>query len=201
MPINDSERHRRSIRLREYDYTLAGGYFITICTHQRQPLFGTITDGVVTLSRAGEIVRQCWLDLPRSFPFVELDAFVVMPNHMHGVIVLITDHNRGNGEGEAFPLNLGCETQAITGNASPLRPQLHLACGTRSGSLPAIIQNYKSDSTRKVNKHNKTPGSPLWQRNYYEYVIRNHYSLDEIRDYIEANPSTWLRDEYNADNR
>ena len=195
MTPDNPEKHRRSIRLREYDYTQPGAYFITVCAYRKQSLFGTITDGVVTLSRCGEIVRQCWLNLPRCFPSIELDAFVVMPNHMHGTIMVTDGPVAYCEQGEAFPTRTDNKAQTRTGNASPL----HTPHGTDPGSICAIVQNFKSVSTRKVNRANRTPGVPLWQRNYYEHVIRNDHSLHEIRDYIEGNPCAWLRDEYNAD--
>lgn len=197
----DSQKQRRSIRLPDYDYSQPGAYFITICTHQKQPLFGTIADELVTLSRYGIIAQQCWLNLPRLFPQIELDEFVFMPNHMHGVIII-------NCRGEAFPDRITEESMHIepsyrvapgftnpAGNASPGR----VPHGTQSGSVGAIIQNYKSSTTRRINAIRKTPGGILWQRNYYEHIIRNQHSLEEIREYIQANPSVWLRDKYNVE--
>ena len=136
----------------------------------------------MALSSVGDIVQRCWLNLPRHFSWLELDAFVIMPNHLHGIIVI--------GRGEA----------SSPDNASPLRRSAEVPAqpnGTQPGSLGAILQNFKSVSTRKVNKGNRNSGLPLWQRNYYEHVIRNEEELKEIREYIINNPANRDRDEDN----
>jgi putative transposase len=194
MPPENPNKHRRSIRLPDYDYTQAGAYFITICTHERPPLLGSIVDGAVTLTRSGEIVRKCWTDIPRHFPSVKLDEFVVMPNHLHGIL-WITTASVAPREGEAFPTKPEDALQTRGGNASPL----HMPVGTAPGSIGAIMQNFKSVTTRRINQLNRTRGTSLWQRDFYEHVIRNDESLNEIRQYIIYNPETWLRDEYHAD--
>jgi len=186
MPAYDPQRHRRrSIRLRGYDYTQPGVYFITICTHQRAPLFGQVVDGEMVLNVYGEIVRTCWREIPDHFPHVELDAFVVMPNHIHGIIVIV-DHVVG------------------ATHASPLR-HMHTSRpservpprGPASGSLGAIVGSFKSAVTRRINALRGTPGAPVWQRNYYEHIIRSERALDAIRQYIAENPARWHLDRYN----
>jgi REP element-mobilizing transposase RayT len=176
---------RRSIRLQEYDYTNEGAYFVTICTHQREPLFGAIADGDVILTQIGAIVDECWSAIPDHFPAVELDAYVVMPNHLHG-IVIITQHAANVGARHAVPLQSRPEPTPVQAFGKPI-----------SGSLPMIVRSFKSAAARLVNISRDTPSAPLWQRNYYEHIIRNENDLNRIRAYIENNPSTWETDSEN----
>jgi len=200
--IYDPEKHhRRSIRLKGYDYTRPGAYFVTICTEKHAYLFGDICNETMQLNRYGDIVKACWDKLPQNFPFVKLDTFVVMPNHMHG-IVIITDRDCNNddaGRGEAFAVSKRVQNSLGAVNASPLQSKMQQPHGTQSDSLGAIMQNFKSVSTRKINTMNKTPGISLWQRNYYDHIIRNEKSLNIIRRYILYNPVMWTYDMDNPD--
>ncbi|MCX7838639.1 MAG: transposase, partial [Anaerolineae bacterium] len=163
-------------------------YFVTIVTRNRECLFGDVVDGAMRVNAWGQIVVECWDALPTHFPNVELDAFVVMPNHVHGIIVIVDD--AAPRRGEAF---FGLSRKPK--NASPLHPQPPR--GTQSGSVGAIIQNFKSVSARKINASRDTAGAPVWQRNYYEHIIRNEKSLHAIRAYIENNPAHWAQDDEN----
>jgi REP element-mobilizing transposase RayT len=129
LKYNPTKHHRRSIRLQGYDYTAAGAYFITICTHQRQCLFGEIIDGVMQLNATGLCVEACWRSLPRHFETLELDAFVIMPNHLHGILLL--DGDIGS-RGEAFGQKALRAYRNFEPNASPLQPH------TQSGSVGAL---------------------------------------------------------------
>lgn len=191
MKYNPTKHHRRSIRLKEYDYTAAGAYFITICTHQRQCLFGEIIDGVMQLNATGLCVEACWQSLPRHFETLELDAFVIMPNHLHGILLLDGDIGRG----KAFGQKALRSYRNLEPNASPLQPH-----GTQSGSVGAIIQNFKSVSTRKINRINHRNGKTIWQRNYYECIIRDESALQAIRQYIRNNPLSWELDRLHSEN-
>ncbi len=175
-------RSRRSIRLKGYDYAQAGAYFVTLCTQHRECLLGQIVDGTMQLSPLGNIVYECWHRMPEYFSGVELDEFVVMPNHIHGVIIIV-----------------GAKHSQNYANASPL-PEPHQPHGTESGSLGAIIQNYKSVSTRKINQLRGDKGLVIWQRNYYEHIVRDEDELNRVRGYITANPSQWLADRNNPKN-
>ncbi|MBM4462172.1 MAG: transposase [Chloroflexi bacterium] len=170
--------HRRSIRLKNYDYSQAGAYFITVCTQGRECLFGGIADGEVRMNEYGEIVHQEWLQAAILRPSVELDAFVVMPNHVHGIVVL-RDGGRGTLQ---------------------RAPTLERFGKPTSSSIPTIVRLFKSVSTRRINATRQTPGAAVWQRNYYEHVIRNENELKEIREYIMNNPLKWELDEENPDN-
>lgn len=197
-----AKHHRRSIRLKEYNYTRPGAYFVTICTEKRACLFGNISVETMQLNGYGDIIQACWNNLLQHFPFVKLDTFVIMPNHLHGIVIITErDFNNGNaGRGEAFfslPDKL-CQN-FVTKNASPLRSTTQQSHGTQTGSLGAIMQNFKSVSTRKINTMNNTPGVSLWQRNYYDHIIRNEKALNIIRRYILYNPLMWAYDMDNPD--
>jgi len=209
MNYNPEKHHRRSIRLKGYDYTQEGAYYFTICCDQRRCLLGEMKDGVMHLNLVGATVKAVWDSLPRHFPLIELDAFVVMPNHVHGIIV-ITDSpgncnpNRNNnripnGRGEAFVP--GCNNTApesLSTNASPFPGYNDTSAprGTQSGSIEAILQNFKSVATRRVNRITRNSGT-LWQRNYHEEIIRNEKAYENIRLYIVENPRNWDEDEEN----
>ena len=176
-PANDSSRHhRRSIRLKEYDYSRAGAYFVTISARNRQCLFGKIEDGKVQLSAAGEIVQSEWLRSESVRRNVVLDEFVIMPNHVHGIIML-TDKTGFVG---------------ATRRVAPTRP-----CGPVPGSIGAIIGQFKSAATKRINQLRKTRGARVWQRNYYEHVLRNENELDRVREYMTNNPLRWELDQEN----
>lgn len=176
MNFDPQKHHRRSIRLKEYDYAQPGGYFVTIVTYQRDLLFGEIVDDEMALNDFGKIANECWREIPEHFPNVELGAYVVMPNHVHGIIT-ITD-----GRGTIY--------------RAPTQEQFQKPV---TGSLPTIIRTYKSAVTRLIGREHNATG--IWQRNYYEHIIRNHEDWDRIHRYIEANPSLWAEDEENPLNK
>ncbi len=205
MGFNPEIHHRRSIRLRDYDYSRAGAYFVTIIAWQRECLFGEVVDGMMRLNDPGRMALECWDGLPGHFPHVKLDEFVVMPNHFHAILSIVGNVEANVGAKQGVSASPDSDDDAHGGNnkgeygnnkgeagesfASPL-PH-----GTVRGSLGAIIQNFKSVSTRKINKIRKNPGAPVWQRNYYERVIRDDRELDGIRRYIAGNPVRWEEDE------
>lgn len=174
--------HRRSIRLKGYDYSQAGAYFVTLVTYQRDCLFGEIRDGKMALNDLGSIADEGWRAIPEHFPFVELGAHLIMPNHVHGIII-ITDGGMRRGTPWRAP--------------TERTPTPHFG-KTIPGSIAAIIGQYKSSVSRIIKqKHNATG---IWQRNYYEHIIRNEKDLQRITDYIEANPSQWNEDDENPVN-
>lgn len=168
--MSECNRHRRSIRLRGYDYRQMGAYYVTLCTYQKYCWFGEIVDGVMSPNTMGSIVEAIWNNLPSHFPFLELDAFVLMPNHLHGILVIADDR--------------------------PLSPSSNSLNGTVSGSLGAIVQNLKSVSTRRTNRVTGNRGT-IWQRNYYEHIIRTDRAYENIRRYIIENPQRWHEDPEN----
>ena len=174
MTCNPDKHERRSIRLRDYDYSQAGAYFITICTHKKEYAFGDIRDGKIELAAIGKIASKYWIEIPEHFDAVELDEFVVMPNHIHGIVII--NH-------------VGVQ------NFEPLR---HKYQHVIPKSIGSIIRAYKSMVSHwcRNNGHNYF----RWQRNYYEHVIRNEDDLDEIREYIVNNPLKWHLDSENPNN-
>ena len=172
----DRKLRRKSTRLQSYDYRTAGAYFVTICTYDREPTFGQVVNESVILSPAGLIVQEEWIRTPQLRPGVELDQFVVMQNHVYGIVVFHDDPARfANQPDEAH----GC---------APLRRSPR--------SLSSLIAGYKSSATKKINRARGMPRMSVWQRNYYEHVIRNDQDLDRIHQYIANNPAKWQEDEY-----
>jgi REP element-mobilizing transposase RayT len=192
MRYDSDVHHRRSIRLPEYDYSQAGAYFVTICTHERVLLFDD--------KRFRNFVYNAWHSLLRRFPSLRLDEFVIMPNHVHG-IVWILGRSVVGAQRDAKPKYVPAvdalpESEQIPASyqAAPLRP------GVASRSLGAICRTFKSVSTKRINRLRGTPASPVWQRNYFERIIRNEGELNAIRQYIRDNPAKWSEDKNNPMN-
>lgn len=160
------------MRHRDFDYSQAGGYFITLVTDKRKSLFGTISQGRFMHSSIGNIAQKCWDEIPRHFPQVVLDEFVMMPDHLHGILFVYPDL-------PAFQMNESGDACVAATVQKTDRPAL---------SLSSIIGSYKSAVTRIV--HLECPESPrkIWQRNYYDRIIRNDNELDMTRLYIKSNP-------------
>ena len=167
---------RRSIRLAGHDYRDPGAYFITICTYRRALLFGTVTNDRAVLTPAGNIIEICWRAISDHFGWIVVDAFVVMPNHIHGIL-------RQSG------IRRGTACRAPTGGFGRPVP----------GSIPTVVRSFKSAATRAVNLSRGTPGFTFWQRGFYDHVIRDDEELNRLRRYIEENPLRWALDEENLD--
>ena len=173
------EPKRRSIRLRGYDYSTPGAYFITACTHNRLLLFGRVVNGKVAANRLGAVVEGCRRKLPDHYENVALDAFILMPNHVHGVIII------------------GDETTNV---GAGLQPDLPAAVGSRRHSVPEIVRAFKTFSARRINGMRGSTGTPVWQRGFYDHVIRGERELDRVRTYIMDNPRRWSEDTDNPAN-
>lgn len=186
MSYEPLKHHRRSIRLHGYDYASKGSYFITVCTHQRECLFGEIVDEKMRLNDFGEIVREEWLKTKGIRLNVDLDAFVVMPNHVHGIIMI---RDQSVGATRRVDSRRGVSPYAPTEFRSP------------SNSIGAIIRGFKDASAKRINNVRGMPGHLVWQRNYYEHIIRNEDDLDRIQEYIQINPSNWMADEENPQSK
>ena len=188
----DAVHNRHTIRLPGYDYAQAGGYFVTIVTQGRECALGTVEDGNVILSNPGHAVAATWNQIPQHFSNVVLDEFVIMPNHVHGIIMIV-DGSRGTPS----VLYGGGRGRSTLGEVSTsTSPDLPLRANQGRG-LPEIIRAFKSFSARRINGMQNTPGQPFWQRNYYEHVIRSEAELQKIRQYIHNNPLKWEFDEEN----
>jgi len=184
---DSQDHHRRSLRLKDYDYARAGTYFVTVCAQDRACLFGDIVDGAMRLNDAGRMVQTVWDDLPNHYAGMETDAFIVMPNHVHGIVVLVGAAPRGRPVfGQAQEL----------GQAQGPAPTL---------SLPDVVHRFKTLTTKRYTDGVKRDGWPpfrsrVWQRNYYEHVIRDEASLHGIREYVLNNPLQWALDRENPVN-
>jgi putative transposase len=164
MKYDPAKHHRRSIRLKGYDYSQPGWYFVTICTQHRALLFGQVLQGSMVLSVAGKMVNRIWSEIPEYYPGIEIDEFQIMPDHFHGII-------------------------HITGPSQGISP-------TEQISTPQVVQRFKSLTTRLYIDGVRTQQWPtfdkrVWQRNYYEHIVRSEKSLERIRKYIRENPMKW----------
>ncbi|PYO13309.1 MAG: transposase [Gemmatimonadetes bacterium] len=172
---------RRSIRLPGYDYSRPGAYFVTICTRDGEPLFGTVRARHVHLSAPGQAARSCWLEIPEHFADVTLDAFIVMPDHLHGIVIISGMLDRHSvGAQHAAPLRSIGRLPAPTGSE-----------GCSHGSLGAIVRSFKSATTKRINEMRHTPEKRVWQRNYHDRIIRDDREMQRARHYVLLNPLRW----------
>jgi len=201
---NPDIHHRKSIRLKRYDYARAGAYFVTICVANPvgarravpllravplpravPPRFGAIVNGIMRINQYGRVVRDEWLKTGRTRPEIELGEFVVMPNHVHGI--LMVDHCRGTAR-----------RAPTTARRAPTVEQFGKPV---AGSFPTIIRAFKSAVTKRINDLRASPGARVWQRNYYEHVIRDEAEYNLIASYIVTNPQRWMEDKLHPDNQ
>ena len=186
------KRYRiESARKPGWDYTLPGWYFVTICTQGRKPYFGRVENATVELSSIGEYADACWKEVPQHHQHIDIDDFVVMPNHMHGIIWII--HNGVDAAG--LPDHVGARhalpLQELQKPRRPPSGPTTAAFGhPPPRALSAIVGSFKSAAARAVNA-GRGPGASIWQRNYYEHIIRDERALRRIRRYIETNPVRW----------
>ena len=198
MGYNPQIHHRRSIRLKGYDYSQAGLYFITICCQNRECRFGKIMNGKMILNDAGKIAGKCWFQIPTHFPNVILHEYIVMPNHVHGIIELIQNNGMIGGVENVGVENVGVE------NFQPLQsdqPKQNKFQKIIPHSIGSIVRGYKIGVTkwfRSVETEDFVPLQPqrIWQRNYYEHIIRNEQSYQTISNYIIDNPAKWNEDKF-----
>jgi len=179
MTFSHSEKHRRSIRLSNFDYSVEGAYFLTICAHNKRSFFGEISDCKMYVNEYGKIVLDEWQKTSILRPRIITDAFVVMPNHIHGIIFIKNQKQTNNFGARKKP------------------PVVEKFGRPTSDSIPTIVRLYKSSVTMKINNLRHSPCEPVWQKNYFEHVIRDKKSLYLIREYIEQNPSNWESDDEN----
>jgi REP element-mobilizing transposase RayT len=173
MKYNPDVHRRKSIRLKDYDYSQAGAYFITICIHKKECVLGEVADDGMKLSRFGEVVKTEWLKTFEIRKNLILDEYIVMSNHFHGIIIV-----DGRGTLQRAP--------TFEKFGRPI-----------SNSVPTVVRLFKSATTNQVNQSRNTPRRPFWQRNYFEHIIRNEDELNKIREYIQNNPLKWHLDREN----
>ncbi len=177
--------HRRSIRLKGYDYSQPGAYFVTLVTQRRVNWFGKIEEGVIDSSQFGDIVYRAWMDLPRHYPNITLDWFVLMPNHLHAILFLNDDAGRGG----SFMDSIVSKVTVMQSTSDLLlEAETRPYSNSRRHGLPEIVRALKSFSARRINNLRGTTGQAVWQRNYFEHIIRNKRELNSIRTYIADNP-------------
>ena len=182
--------HRRSIRLRGYDYAQVGAYFVTVCTQDRECLFGEVVGGEMQLNDVGHLIETLWEEMPDHYAGVQVDAFMVMPNHIHGIIILTKKMDTVGAGPRACP-----DSQGQPRGVAPT---------AKSMSLPDVVHRFKSLTTARYRHGVRNHGWPafrgrLWQRNYYEQVIRDDDDLNTIQEYIVNNPARWDEDTENPD--
>lgn len=163
-------QRRRSIRLKDWDYSGDAAYFVTVCTLNHEFLFGDIVKDEMQLNRMGEIAAECWCGIPNHFPNISLGSFVIMPNHVHGIL---------------------CSMRAQ--RVAPLRQPSNVI----PESLGAVMRSFKGAVTKRIRMMPDARTTPIWQRNYHEHIIRDEAEMQTIHDYIEANPGRWNEDEEN----
>jgi len=208
MRYNADLDRRRSRRLPTWDYRDSGAYFVTICTHNRAPLFGRFAGDELVLNWFGEIVEEVWREIVGEAP----GEFIVMPNHIHGIIWIQREpavqpappvgvEQLGRRE-SSEPCGRGRSLVAGAPVAQPLRPEFApmrrgLRDGLEPGSLFVIVRTFKSAAAKRINTRRNTPAAPAWQRNYYDRIIRDERELDRAREYILDNPRKWAEDKHN----
>jgi REP element-mobilizing transposase RayT len=178
MRFNPELHHRRSIRLQDFDYASAGAYFVTTCTFKREQLFGNILNNVMVLSEMGDIVQRVWNELWQHYPDIKCDEFIIMPNHVH-FIIWIRDVGAGFKPAPTTKIRHAKNGRYPTNGQHP---------------LSEYIRALKTFSTRQINEMRSCAGVPVWQRNYYERIIRGERELSRIQKYIAENPRNWAED-------
>lgn len=172
MTFDPNKHHRRSIRLRDYDYSKAGAYFITVRAKSRENIFGAVTNREMVMNEYGKIVEDVWLSCGRAYPFVDVDTYIVMPDHFHGIVLIGEDIV---GAIHELPLQKMRQKQM---------PRWY----RRKMTLPMVIGRFKMVSARSINRLRGRSGTAVWQRNYYEHIIRDEVELNRVREYVASNP-------------
>ncbi len=192
MALNNNLPYRQSIRLCHHDYRQPGAYFITICTNNREHLFGEIVDKRMHLNAAGQMVQSVWNEIPSHFPQVTLDEFVVMPDHVHGIVIINDTVGARHAVPGIFPLCHTPVNNSVFAGTACRAPTRTAEFGKPlANSMATIIRSFKSASTKSINEFRNTPSMPIWQRNYWERVIRDDDELQVIGRYTQNNPMRW----------
>jgi len=181
MKFDPEKHHRRSVRLKGYDYSQPGAYFVTICTHERRKLFGDIVNGEMHINDVGQIAQRMWNALPQYYPSIELDQFVIMPNHLHGILINIDDKNRVKF------------SQSSVGKPIVPMQSLPMPMSGPAPTLGLIIRRFKALTTYYI--HAAGSDEFAWQERYHEHVVPNTSDLERIRLYIVNNPASWTEDD------
>jgi putative transposase len=190
MAYDPKKHHRRSIRLRGHNYSGGGAYFVTICVQDKQCMLGRLVDSRMILSECGQVVQHVWDMLPQRFPTLVLDAFQLMPNHLHAILVI---------PGTGLEPSLAVATGAAVIKLGPQAVGTESRSRTPSPSMGEVVGAFKSISTIAVHRLEARPGRRLLQENFFEHIIRSVDELEKVRDYIQQNPARWQEDPENPD--
>ncbi|MFC1727323.1 transposase [Patescibacteria group bacterium] len=193
--------NRKSVRLKNYDYSLPGYYYVTICTQKRKFLFGDISGDKMILNDAGKIVNHVWKTLPRHH-HVALSAFQIMPNHVHCIIQIVVGATRGSPVTRGLPLAKtgGSRPTSETGGSRPTSETGGSRPAPTTATLGTVVGLFKSECTKQIRRQLHRPNLVIWQRNYYENIVRTDADLLKIRNYIKNNLQMWERDRNNPQN-
>ena len=203
MTLYQNKFRVETTRLKNWNYASDGWYFITICTKGRENIFGIIEHGIMLLNQYGRIVEQCWFDLPNHYFNLILDAFVIMPNHLHGIMIIdntretIVSGNGGIVETGLKPVsttdtqpNMNTQPQSNTQPQPNTQPQ----SSTTKHGIFEFVRALKTFSSRRMNELDNTAGKSRWQSRFHDHIIRDEEELHRIQQYIFNNPSTWEKD-------
>lgn len=193
MTYNPDIHKRQSIRLKGYDYSQSGFYFITICCYQRECLFGDIINSQIILNNFGELVKKEWLKSAEIRKEIKLGEFVIMPNHFHGIVII---NQKNNNYNHVHTNDVGANGRSPLQEIQSSPQQISM----KPKSLSSLIAGFKSATTKKINIIRDTPKTPVWQRNYYDHIIRNDQSLERIREYVQNNHLSWENDQLHPNN-
>jgi putative transposase len=182
MESDKDQPSRRSVRLPGFDYSNVGMYFVTICAHERRCIFGEVCENKTVLGPIGQIISTCWTEIPQHFPNVEIEEHVVMPNHMHGILTIHANWTDANGQNK-----LAAAMESF-GKPTPR-------------SIPTIVRSFKAAVSKRARESGFAKGESIWQRGYYEHVLRNTQEYVEITHYILQNPAHWSDDEDNPNRK
>ncbi len=204
MTVRERTHRRNTNRAEGFDYATAGWYYVTVCTHKLQPMFGDVVDGDMVPNEFGQIAATVWDDLPARFPLVSIDAFVIMPNHIHGIIVINDDPEPliMNEEISACvraqfiaPLPHRRQISELPSNPTVTRQGAMNCARTNPKALGTVVRVFKAVTTNRIRRFGMSDFR--WHRNYYDHIIRNKKDLDRIRTYITNNPANWPHDRAN----
>jgi putative transposase len=186
-----------STRLKNWDYSANGAYYITICVKNREYLFGNINDGKLILSDLGQFAERCWREIPIHFPFVQLDEFIIMPNHVHGIIIINKSDDMSPVETQNLASLQSSSKRNLPKTQNLASLQSSSKYGPQSKNIASIIRGYKIGVTKYSSNNNI---SFKWQPRFFDHIIRDDKSLQKIREYIVNNPINWQDDEMNQSN-
>jgi putative transposase len=206
MKFDPLKHHRQSMRLPGYDYSLPGAYFITVVTHHRENILGEVISGQMLLNNYGKIVEGAWNDLPRHYPNIALEVFCVMPNHIHGIILINDTLSRGGSPNDdETSADITIERRDLYPTYHETRPYISTEPIERDRGkfhgLSEIVRAFKTFSATRINNFRNIRGVPVWQRSFFDHIIRGEWDFQNIHDYIQINSQNWQKDQFFLTNK